>query len=56
MILDTEGSFIVERVCEIAEAVVKHLREVSETMQKGGRMVGFFEEFTAQKEMARIFS
>jgi len=35
---DTEGSFVVERLADIAEAAVRHVANVADTDEKGGNL------------------
>jgi len=48
--LDTEGSFVVERMLEVAEATVEHIKRIAETPED----LKVAEEFTVQKVLSSI--
>lgn len=52
--IDTEGSFIVERVCEISTAVVTHLHEVNEVSMKDEGQTTNLEHFSMESILSNI--
>ncbi|XP_064620780.1 DNA repair protein RAD51 homolog 3-like isoform X1 [Lineus longissimus] len=52
--IDTEGSFIVERLADIAKATVKHCQHIS-TLEKNKEQEDALEKFTMEDILSKIF-